>query len=79
MAVGADLPRSASRKPTAEFIDLGALDSSQSRFEVRLELGGSAIASGPLLMFFPERQIRVHLYGYPCDMRKYGPRPDMRS
>jgi len=21
-------------------------------------------------MFFPEGQIRVHLYGYPCDMRK---------
>jgi hypothetical protein len=30
-------------------------------------------------MFFPEGQIRVHLYGYPCDMRKYGPRPDMRN
>jgi transposase len=21
-------------------------------------------------MFFPEGQIRVHLYGFPCDMRK---------
>jgi transposase len=21
-------------------------------------------------MFFPEGQIRVHLYGHPCDMRK---------
>lgn len=24
-------------------------------------------------MFFPEGQIRVHLYGYPCDMRKSFP------
>jgi transposase len=24
-------------------------------------------------MFFPEGQIRVHLYGYPCDMRKSYP------
>ena len=24
-------------------------------------------------MFFPERQIRVHLYGHPCDMRKSFP------
>lgn len=22
-------------------------------------------------MFFPEGQIRVHLYGQPCDMRNY--------
>jgi len=21
-------------------------------------------------MFFPEGQIRIHLYGHPCDMRK---------
>jgi transposase len=24
-------------------------------------------------MFFPEGQIRVHLYGHPCDMRKSFP------
>ena len=30
-------------------------------------------------MFFPEGQIRIRLYGAPCDMRKYGPRFDMRS
>jgi hypothetical protein len=30
-------------------------------------------------MFFPEGQIRVRLYGAPCDMRKYGPSPDMRN
>ena len=32
-----------------------------------------AAAPGPRLMFFPEGHIRVHLYGYPCDMRKSFP------
>ena len=27
-------------------------------------------SSGPWLMFFPEGQIRFHLFGQPCDMRK---------
>ena len=30
-------------KPTGEFIDLGALSSSRSRFEVRLDLGGGVL------------------------------------
>ena len=30
-------------KPTGEFIDLGALSSSRSRFEVRLDLGGGVV------------------------------------
>src|ERR1700742_1760208 len=30
-------------------------------------------AFGPRLMFFAEGQIRVHLYGHPCDMRKSFP------
>lgn len=32
-----------SKKSTGEFIDLGALDSSRSRFEVRLDLGGGVL------------------------------------
>ena len=31
------------QKPTGEFIDLGALNSSRSRFEVRLDLGGGVL------------------------------------
>jgi hypothetical protein len=27
---------------------------------------------GPRVTFFAEGQIRVHLYGHPCDMRKSG-------
>jgi len=30
-------------KPTGEFIDLGALSSGRSRFEVRLDLGGGVL------------------------------------
>jgi len=30
-------------KPTGEFIDLGALSASRSRFEVRLDLGGGVL------------------------------------
>ena len=30
-------------KPTREFIDVGALSSSRSRFEVRLDLGGGVL------------------------------------
>ena len=30
-------------KPTGEFIDLGALSESRSRFEVRLDLGGGVL------------------------------------
>ena len=30
-------------KPMGEFIDLGAVDSSRSRFEVRLDLGGGVL------------------------------------
>jgi transposase-like protein len=40
-------PREARRAPqekaTGEFIDLGALSSSRSRFEVRLDLGGGVL------------------------------------
>ena len=37
-------PRKAQlEKPTGEFIDLGALSSSRSRFEVRLDLGGGVL------------------------------------
>ena len=37
-------PRKArSEKPTGEFIDLGALSSIPSRFEVRLDLGGGVL------------------------------------
>lgn len=37
-------PRKArQRKPTGEFIDLGALSSASSRFEVRLDLGGGVL------------------------------------
>jgi putative transposase len=32
-----------SEKSTGEFIDLGALSSSRSRFEVRLDLGGGVL------------------------------------
>ena len=32
-----------SKKAIGEFIDLGALDSSRSRFEVRLDLGGGVL------------------------------------
>ena len=32
-----------SEKPVGEFIDLGALGSSRSRFEVRLDLGGGVL------------------------------------
>ena len=32
-----------SEKSTGEFIDLGALDSSRSRLEVRLDLGGGVL------------------------------------
>jgi putative transposase len=42
------VPRRASKahcseKPAGEFIDLGALGSSRSRFEVRLDLGGGVL------------------------------------
>ena len=42
-AAGSDVPSSPSVKPTAEFIDLGALEASRSRFEVRLDLGGGVL------------------------------------
>jgi putative transposase len=35
--------KSRQEKPTGEFIDLGALSSSRSRFEVRLDLGGGVL------------------------------------
>ena len=55
----------------AEFIDLGRAGG--ERFALRDpprsgRWGGAAAGTG--LMFFPEGQIRVHLYGQPCDMRK---------
>ena len=36
-------PSSRAQKPSTEFIDLGAIDSSRSRFEVRLDLGGGVL------------------------------------
>src|SRR5581483_1082090 len=32
--------------------------------------GRDLVAAGERLMFFPEGQIRVYLYGAPCDMRR---------
>ena len=36
-------PRKLQEKPAEEFIDLGTLSSSRSRFEVRLDLGGGVL------------------------------------
>ena len=35
--------RAAAKKPSDQFIDLGAIDSSRGRFEVRLDLGGGVL------------------------------------
>lgn len=58
----------------AAFVDLGALNSAtppRPRLELKLDLGRRPDpASGAWLMFFPEGQVRVHVYGRPVDMRK---------
>jgi len=43
VAAGSDTSSSASNVAAGEFIDLGALDSRRSRFEVRLDLGGGVL------------------------------------
>ena len=42
-AQGQSAPEPAPKKPAADFIDLGSLTSSRSRFEVRLDLGGGVL------------------------------------
>ncbi len=36
-------PSARAKKPPEQFIDLGAIDSSRGRFEVRLDLGGGVL------------------------------------